>query len=264
MKFTKYKIYNYIGIIFIPLLPSCISAAEPTVDNQSKSYQDKNYTSIQKSLQQMNNNLQTLPSRENVKLSTSNALETTGDNQGDTSSSLNQKMGRNKMGMMTKKKNCMGRMCKMMMKNKSMMGTKPLPEKQGSLSTKTDVLPGYQDAPHLYHLGEADFFLDYVSELELTSGQVEQLFNIKQQWGITQREKVTLREQLEKRLWKETASGMPNLNEVRDTLSEIASVNSTLRLSFIEMVGQSVDVLLPQQVELIKKINISKEFDSKG
>ncbi|TMS80064.1 hypothetical protein CWB65_17000, partial [Pseudoalteromonas sp. S554] len=59
MKFTKYKIYNYIGIIFIPLLPSCISAAEPTVDNQSKSYQDKNYTSIQKSLQQMNNNLQT-------------------------------------------------------------------------------------------------------------------------------------------------------------------------------------------------------------
>ena len=64
-------------------------------------------------------------------------------------------------------------------------------------------------------------------------------------------------------MWKETASGIPNLNKVRDTLSEIASVNSTLRLSFIEMVGQSVDVLLPQQVELIKKINISKEFDSK-
>ena len=267
MKYTKYKIYNYIGIVFIPLLPSCISAAEPTVDNQSKSYQDKNFTSIQKSLQQMNKNLQTLPAQQTAKLSATNDLETTGDNQvknqNDTSNSLNQKMGRNKMGMMTKKKNCMGRMCKMMMKNKSMMGTKPLPEKQGSLSTKTDVLPGYQDAPHLYHLGEADFFLDYVSELELTSGQVEQLFNIKQQWGITQREKVTLREQLEKRLWKETASGMPNLNEVRDTLSEIASVNSTLRLSFIEMVGQSVDVLLPQQVELIKKINISKEFDSK-
>ena len=52
----------------------------------------------------MNNNLQTLPSRGNVKLSTSNDLETIGDNQGDTSSSHNQKMGRNKMGMMTKKK----------------------------------------------------------------------------------------------------------------------------------------------------------------
>ena len=74
MKFTKYKIYNYIGIIFIPLLPSCISAAEPTVENQLKSYQDKNFTSIQKSLQQMDKNLQTLPSRENVKLSTSNGI----------------------------------------------------------------------------------------------------------------------------------------------------------------------------------------------
>ena len=264
MKFTKYKIYNYIGIVFIPLLPSCINAAETTVDNQSKSYQDKNFTSIQKSLQQMNNNLQTLPSRENVKLSTSNDLETIGDNQGDTSSSLNQKMGRNKMGMMTKKINCMSRMIKMMMKNKSMMGTKPLPEKQGSLPANTDVLPGYQDAPHLYHLGETDFFLDYDTALELSSDQVEQLNNIKLQWEAIQSKKVLRREQLEKKLWKETAAGMPNLNEIRDTLSEIESVNSALRLSFIEMVGQSVDVLLPQQVERIKKINISKEFDSKG
>ena len=68
MKFPKYKIYNYIGIVFIPLLPSCISAAEPTVDNQSKSYQDKNFTSIQKSLQQMNKNLQTLPAQQTAKL----------------------------------------------------------------------------------------------------------------------------------------------------------------------------------------------------
>lgn len=142
---------------------------------------------------------------------------------------------------------CKGMMCKMGMKNMSMMGQPPKDQAPGTANTETS-LPGYVNVPHLYHIGESEFFLDHTAHLDLTKNQIGQLQTIQSQWQRQQKNLISERDSHEQRLWEFTAMGQPDYKAIQETVMAIESINSKLRLTFIEQVGQAVTVLTAQQV----------------
>ena len=144
---------------------------------------------------------------------------------------------------------CKGMMCKKMMRSTSMMGQPPMSQ-VGSMQT-TDSLPGYPYAPHLYHLGEVEFFLDHTQDLSLSSQQSAALSAIKNEW-MAQHEAIT--EQIstqEEALWQATAQGQPDIVEIRKKITEIETLNGQLRLTFITRVGEAVHILTHEQVGVL-------------
>ncbi|WP_299975587.1 hypothetical protein [uncultured Pseudoteredinibacter sp.] len=142
---------------------------------------------------------------------------------------------------------CKGMMCKMGMKNMSMMGQPPKDQAPGTTNTETS-LPGYVNVPHLYHIGESEFFLDHSAHLDLTQNQIDQLKAIQSQWQSQQNTIISERDSHEQRLWEFTAMGQPDYKAIQETVMAIESINSKLRLIFIKQVGQAVTVLTAQQV----------------
>ena len=142
---------------------------------------------------------------------------------------------------------CKGVMCKKM--NMSMMGQRPI--SQVSSTQATENLPGYPQAPHLYHMGEVDFFLDHTQYLSLTSQQGDSLIAIKNEW-MSQQENINVQTStLEQALWQATAQGQPDIADIRKKVADIEALNGQLRLTFITRVGNAVNTLTPEQVELL-------------
>ena len=200
----------------------------------------------------------------------------TGVKQSDTSPQLNESstppkatskmkmgMGKGKKKMTMNGKSCMGMMCKMMMKNSSMMGMPPeqnTPEI--SKPSSTISLPGASSAPHIYHLGEQAFFLNHTTTLELTDTQYQTLLSIQSEWESSQKSLAQQRSALEALLWELTAQGLPQYDNIKDTISEIEAINSTLRLQFIASVGKAVSVLTPPQIAKINALWAAEQKDA--
>tara|TARA_R110001583_G_scaffold186189_3_gene346828 strand:+ start:3966 stop:4895 length:930 start_codon:yes stop_codon:yes gene_type:complete len=175
------------------------------------------------------------------------------------SDSPGMKMGMSKLGTMKSMMpmgTCMGKMCKMMMGDQSMMGAKPTQNDHQSLDN-SEVLPGYKNAPHIYHLGEIDFFLDQKEHLSLNATQIAKLKGIKNNWLDYQSENVSTREELETKLWQLTSLGKPNWIQIKQTVSEIETINSSLRLAFIKLVGNAIELLSVEQVNDLINIGMT-------
>ncbi|HAD89394.1 MAG TPA: hypothetical protein DCG36_04410 [Alteromonas macleodii] len=154
----------------------------------------------------------------------------------------------------------MGMMCKMMMKNSSMMGTPPEQNKtQISGSPLNESLPGVSGALNLYHVGEQAFFLNHKETLELTDGQYQTLLTIRTEWESTQQSFTLQRSALEASLWELTAQGLPQYDNIKDTIAEIEATNSALRLQFITSVGKAVSVLTPSQIAKINSLWMAEQ-----
>lgn len=221
------------------------------------------FAKIQSALRSLDNSLAT-QSKSNFGVKQSDASP-----QLNTSSTPPLATGNMKMGMGKGKKmmpmrgtSCMGMMCKMMMKNNSMMGTPPDQNKPDiSKPSSTISLPGASSAPHVYHLGEQAFFLNYKESLELTEDQNQALVTIQSEWESTQQSLIQKRSALEASLWELTAQGLPQYDSIKETISEIEATNSTLRLQFITLVGKAVSVLTPSQMAKINTLWMAEQKD---
>lgn len=270
---------------------------EESVDAMPAS-KDADFTQIQQSLQQINKNIQKSSSQGSTQLSftektstenastekTSTEKVSTQKSQNlsgqvnnnpetnNTKTKMSMGQGMSKRGKMMRDKGMskrdemmmdkgMSKRGKIMMDNESMMGSKPKPELQSISDDLGKILPGYKAVPHLYHLGENDFFLNYQGVLDLSSDQITELTMIKHQWGKIQNEKLSERKQLEQDLWQLTSLGMPDFSQIQKNISQIESINSAIRLSFIESVGRAVKTLHPKQALLLKEIDTTQDIN---
>lgn len=265
-------------ILLVTLLSACSVNAQPAGEKQrspvpeSTQEVENNSTSdfskIQRALDQMNSNLKQTASSTpvNPPKTTSGDRQVAGEGsttlQESSSMQSSKKMDMGKgmkmdmsapMSMQGMQKDrmmmgkCKGMMCKMGMKNMSMMGQPPKDQAPGTTNTETS-LPGYVNVPHLYHIGESEFFLDHSAHLGLTQNQIDQLKAIQSQWQSQQNTIISERDSHEQRLWEFTAMGQPDYKAIQETVMAIESINSKLRLIFIKQVGQAVTVLTAQQV----------------
>tara|TARA_Y100000748_G_scaffold126755_1_gene106286 strand:+ start:4654 stop:5499 length:846 start_codon:yes stop_codon:yes gene_type:complete len=257
-----------VSVLFTTACSAVPQSTEPDKKNNSSETKETqpelnvdDFAKIQTALRSLDNSLATQPkSNESV-------------NPSDTSVSLNtssmplsatntMKMGKSKnKGMMPMRgKSCMGMMCKMMMKNSSMMGTPPEQNKtQISGSPLNESLPGVSGALNLYHVGEQAFFLNHKETLELTDGQYQTLLTIRTEWESTQQSFTLQRSALEASLWELTAQGLPQYDNIKDTIAEIEATNSALRLQFITSVGKAVSVLTPSQIAKINSLWMAEQ-----
>ncbi len=127
----------------------------------------------------------------------------------------------------------------------SMMGKRPGAAEKMS----TTSLPGYDNAAHLYHLGEQNFFLNYADNIGLNTQQRDQLTIIKQQWQTQSQNMKDKIDALEERLWQQTAVGIPNWQDVSKTIRDTESQRGDMRLAFIQTVGKAVKILSKDQVD---------------
>lgn len=273
------KMLKYYSILFIPVLTSCSLSAQTQegqtmpqkVETQTATKVESDFSEIQNALQQMNKNLLLVQSEEKTTPSrstqnTENTADLTQKSPIDPASDTKMGMGMGKgesvrSKAMMGKKSGMGKMFKIMMGNGSMMGSKPKPDNQSASVSSIGTLPGYKDVPHLYHLGEEDFFLNYQEKLNLSSDQISQLEVVKNKWEIFQSEKVLEREKLEEKLWQLTSSGIPDFNQIQKNISQVELINTKLRMSFIKQVGNAVKALHPKQALLLKEIETSMELN---
>tara|TARA_R110002049_G_C9177390_1_gene563012 strand:+ start:8218 stop:9132 length:915 start_codon:yes stop_codon:yes gene_type:complete len=189
-----------------------------------------------------------------------NAMEMTSDTPQSPSSMSKGKMMKSMPSNKTPAKRgmgmCKGMMCKKMMMGMSMMGQPPA-AKATSLQAG-DPLPGYPNAPHLYHLGEADFFLDHAQRLSLSPEQNASLTAIKNRWTGQEKNIDAQISRQEQALWQATAKGQPDSVDIHKKVADIEALNSRLRLAFITSVGKAVAVLTPEQVAVLMQAEQSR------
>ena len=154
---------------------------------------------------------------------------------------------------MDKKKRMMKEQRPMPMKTSmgmmTMMGKKP-----AAISAQdkaTPELPGNSNAPHLYHLGETNFFLDHAELMDLNQQQTKQLDNLKQTWYSHSKQITKDIDALEEQLWQLTAEGKPDAKKIEEKIRQITALQTNLRIDFIRKVGEAVSVLSPDQVKAL-------------
>lgn len=142
---------------------------------------------------------------------------------------------------------------KMGMMMKTMMGRKP----SVMFAQENDIedLPGDSNVPHLYHLGENEFFLDYANTISLGQQQTQQLDKIRQVW-LSHNEQVTKDiNELEEKLWLLTAEGKPDGNKIEAQIRQISRLQSNLRIDLILSVGKAVSILTADQIKALASSN---------
>ena len=260
----------------VSILSSCSTLAqeqisdkrkEPSIENIQHSVSEQSsedFSEIRDALEKMNENLRQSEGRRLANTTTStikpksllNSTEMDSTEMDSTKMSMG-KGTKGQMKMMMSNKGCMGKMCRMMIKDMSMMG-EPFDSKISKDVASGEVkLPGYKNTPHLYHLGEVDFFLNYSDLLNLSNTQIASLEEIKIKWTILFEENITEREQLEAKLWELTSSGKPEFNQIKSIVSKIETTNTLIRLSFIKFVGNAVATLFPEQTNILRDIEFS-------
>ena len=261
----------------VSILSSCSTLAqqqisdkqrEPSIENiQHSASQEssEDFSEIRGALEKMNENLrQSKESRlANTTTSTIKPKSLLNSTEMDSSKmSMGKSMGKGTKGqmkMMISNKGCMGKMCRMKMKDMSMMGEPFDPKISKDVAQDEVKLPGYKNTPHLYHLGELEFFLNYSELLNLSNMQITSLEEIKNKWEKQLEENVTDRKHLEAKLWELTSSGEPEFNQIKSIVSEIEATNTLIRLSFIKFVGNAVATLFPEQIKTLGDIEFSSE-----
>ena len=264
--------------LLVLILSSCSTLAqeqisdkrkEPSIENiqhpvSQESSED--FSEIRDALEKMNENLRQSEDSRLANTTTStikpksdlNLTKRGSTKMGPTNMSMGEGT-KGQMKMMMSKKGCMGKMCRMMMKDMSMMG-EPLDSKISKDVAPDEVkLPGFKNTPHLYHLGEVDFFLNYSDLLNLSNTQIASLEEIKIKWTILLEENITEREQLEAKLWELTSLGEPEFNQIKSIVSKIETTNTLIRLSFIKFVGNAVTTLFPEQINILRDIEFSSD-----
>ncbi len=112
-------------------------------------------------------------------------------------------------------------------------------------------LPPAAGAPHLYHLGAENFFIERAVALGFTTQQEAQLSAIKEKaertYGATQQEI----DQAERDLWTLTSAEKPNAGRISDKISEIARLGAQQRMDYVRAVGSAVAVLNDAQREAV-------------
>ncbi|GAC16836.1 hypothetical protein [Aliiglaciecola lipolytica] len=259
-----------LGLASVLFTTACSSATQKTnSENKPSSSKTMNtkpelnvddFAKIQTALRSLDNSLAT-QSKSNESVNPSDTSVSLNTSSMPLSATNTMEMGKGK-GMMTMRgKSCMGMMCKMMMKNSSMMGTPPEQNKKELLSSfpSNKSLPGVSGALHLYHVGEQAFFLNHKETLELTNDQYQTLLTIQTEWESTQQSLTQQRSTLEASLWELTALGLPQYDKIKDIISEIEATNSALRLQFITSVGKAVSVLTPSQIAKINSLWMAEQ-----
>ena len=229
-------------------------------ENTPKTQAD-DFAKIQTALRSLDDSLATQSkSNKDVKPSDPTASLNTPTTTSPATGAMKMGMGKGKNKKQMGGKSCMGMMCKMMMKNNSMMGMPPKPNTPATSPSPSGVtLPGASGALHLYHVGEQAFFLNYKETLELTDGQYQTLLTIQTEWESTQKSIAQQRSTLEASLWELTAKGLPQYDNIKDTISEIEALNSALRLQFITSVGKAVAVLTSSQIGKINALWLAEQ-----
>ena len=93
----------------------------------------------------------------------------------------------------------------------------------------------------------------------MTDGQYQTLLTIRTEWESTQQSFTLQRTALEASLWELTAQGLPQCDNIKDTIAEIEATNSALRLQFITSVGKAVSVLTPSQIAKINSLWMAEQ-----
>ncbi|MBI2756742.1 MAG: hypothetical protein HYX52_08540 [Chloroflexi bacterium] len=109
------------------------------------------------------------------------------------------------------------------------------------------TLPGFPGASHIYHLGATGFFLDHATHITLTTEQVKQLNEVKEQSLLNQATLERKVEQAEQDLWNLTASDAPDVAKIDAKAKEIAQLQAEQRIAFIRDVGKAAAVLSDEQ-----------------
>lgn len=159
---------------------------------------------------------------------------------------------------------CMGKMCNMGMSDSRMMGMPPKPDDNPLSDNPLSDNPlndnlNQTNVPHLFHIGESGFFLDYSEQLNLNNQQKVALSEIKQSWLAERERLIAQRKRFEQMLWQQTGNPNPNLLKISETVQKIAQANASLRLKFIVQVSDASRVLEGAQVNLLRQLSLQME-----
>lgn len=109
------------------------------------------------------------------------------------------------------------------------------------------VLPGFPGASHIYHIGATGFFLDHPEHIQLTSEQQTALNGIKEKSLLEQATMQRQIDEAEQELWTLTASDQPDVKKIDVKVREIENFRGDQRVAFIRAVGDSANMLTPEQ-----------------
>jgi hypothetical protein len=138
---------------------------------------------------------------------------------------------------------CMSSPC-----GKNMMGRMKPPQEPGDISTG---LPGFTGAPHLYHVGAVDFFLDLTEQANFSSAQQERLADIKEKATLEASRFDGRIESAEQELWKLTSAASPSITKIESKVRAIEKLRGDKRIAFIRAVGSAAKILTPDQRKAI-------------
>lgn len=113
------------------------------------------------------------------------------------------------------------------------------------------LLPGFPGAPHLYHLGAADFFLDRVENLELSVTQRVTLGRIRESALMARANRTRELEEADQVLFQLTGADQPDAEKIETQVRRIEALRRARRLAFIRAVGEAAQVLTEDQRRIV-------------
>ncbi|MBN9518929.1 hypothetical protein J0H58_10485 [bacterium] len=108
-------------------------------------------------------------------------------------------------------------------------------------------LPSFPGTSRLYHVGAADFFLDYTDQITLSAEQTARLGQVKQRTAADREYAQRKVEAAEQRMWELTAADQPDAAKIEATVREVEKLRGDERLAFIRAVGEAAQVLTAEQ-----------------
>jgi len=114
-----------------------------------------------------------------------------------------------------------------------------------------DPLPGFADAPGIYHHGALDFFLGRPEQIGLTPAQQAALVRIRDAAERRVAEADQKIARAEEEVFGLTAASRPDAGAIAAKIGEIEALRSRQRLSFIRDVGEAARVLTDEQRTLV-------------
>lgn len=115
--------------------------------------------------------------------------------------------------------------------------------KSGNSMSGQSPLPGFPGAPHLYHVGANDFFLDSGEAIELSAEQRSKLTELKERAALGFGGYERKIEALEEQVWELTSADRPDGSAIEGKIKQIESARGSQRLAFIRAVGEAANVL---------------------
>jgi Spy/CpxP family protein refolding chaperone len=114
-------------------------------------------------------------------------------------------------------------------------------------STSSAALPGFPNAPHLYHFGAGDFFLDHADHLGLSVTQRVTLGRLRESALMARDSSTRQIEEASQRLFQLTGADQPAVEQIESEVRRIEALRRTRRLAFIGAVGEAAQVLTDEQ-----------------